>query len=309
MLSDPRRPVLFHLVMALLGCGVLASLSYANDARPSTRVGILEDDRTELVNWKSGPSTNRVILPMFESARGEWVLNTNVLEVVTWRIVHGGRDLGSFKSQPSLYPRSLYQKYHIPVAETDLKLLGGDTTRRFSGWLDAEMVQPQILVSNGHGHDPEQWQYHECSTKELAMFRAIFRKEYPSVRNCDQEASPLPDPWKYDDPDIRVGVTYRSRAGAFLVSMRLEGCKCDMTFGPFIDQCFLVSAGQAPKRLDIPGSEDRPGDYGLTFVGAGDFDSDEESEVIFFLSGYAEDGYVLFYDYFTKHVKHTWHYH
>ena len=47
----------------------------------------------------------------------------------------------------------------------------------------------------------------------------------------------------------------------------------------------------------------------LILVDAGDYDADGESEAVFFISGYNEDGYALFYDSFQKSVMWTWNYH
>jgi len=41
----------------------------------------------------------------------------------------------------------------------------------------------------------------------------------------------------------------------------------------------------------------------------GDYDKDGKSEVLFWSSGYNEDGYVLYYDDFRKKVPFKWHYH
>jgi hypothetical protein len=47
----------------------------------------------------------------------------------------------------------------------------------------------------------------------------------------------------------------------------------------------------------------------LSLVDAGDYDGDGKAEVIFFVSGYNEDGYAMFYDAFRKNVFSTWSYH
>jgi hypothetical protein len=47
----------------------------------------------------------------------------------------------------------------------------------------------------------------------------------------------------------------------------------------------------------------------LSIVDAADYDGDGASEVLFWYSGYNEDGYTLFYDGFQKHVAYHWKYH
>lgn len=48
---------------------------------------------------------------------------------------------------------------------------------------------------------------------------------------------------------------------------------------------------------------------GMTLLDAGDYDNDGESEIIFWRSGYNEDGYILFYKQFINRVDFTWNYH
>jgi hypothetical protein len=47
----------------------------------------------------------------------------------------------------------------------------------------------------------------------------------------------------------------------------------------------------------------------LTLVDAGDYDGDGASELLFWYSGYDEDGYTLVYDGGRKSVDYHWNYH
>ncbi len=57
------------IVLFILG---FVSLSYSQGHSSSVLIGILEDDREELANWKKGPSQNRIIRPLFEKEGDEW---------------------------------------------------------------------------------------------------------------------------------------------------------------------------------------------------------------------------------------------
>jgi hypothetical protein len=48
---------------------------------------------------------------------------------------------------------------------------------------------------------------------------------------------------------------------------------------------------------------------GLELVGAGDFDGDGQSELLFWQSGYNEDGYLLFSSGLKQKAKYLWGYH
>jgi hypothetical protein len=48
---------------------------------------------------------------------------------------------------------------------------------------------------------------------------------------------------------------------------------------------------------------------GLSLVDAGDYDADGAAEVLFWSTGYNDDGYVLFYDGLSRHAEFFWSYH
>ena len=49
--------------------------------------------------------------------------------------------------------------------------------------------------------------------------------------------------------------------------------------------------------------------YSLKLVDVGTFSDDGSQQAVFAYSGYNEDGYVLYYDAFRKHIEFTWGYH
>jgi len=50
-------------------------------------------------------------------------------------------------------------------------------------------------------------------------------------------------------------------------------------------------------------------DSTIMLVDAGDYDGDGDSEVIFWVSRYNHDGYVLFYKQLSRFVEFSWGYH
>src|SRR5678815_5451992 len=157
----------------------------------------------------------------------------------------------------------------------------------------------------------DRWKRFRPTPDELSALRKRFRALYPKVINCDKDENPLPaGAWRYTDSQIQIADAYRSRHGDAVLSIWLTGGQCGQNDGPFVSKPFLVR-GQAPLQvLRAPSSrgedEDPPS---LTLVDAGDYDGDGKSELLFFVSGYNEDGYALFYDGLRKSVSHTWHYH
>ncbi len=97
--------------------------------------------------------------------------------------------------------------------------------------------------------------------------------------------------------------------------MFLQSGKCGMLDGPFIEQLFLLGPNNAAAHITVADSKpllrdrDFLDEISLYLIDAGDYDGDGKSEVLFFVSGYNQDGYVMFYNSFQKSVIYTWHYH
>jgi hypothetical protein len=265
-------------------------LSFSNNNSSNVIVGIMEDDRLELVNWKEGPSKNRVIRPLFEKKGNEWVLVTQLSHEIQWMIAFDGKNLGAIKSGQ--------------IATI------GKPSNEFAGWLNTAVNRPLVLVSKNNFSDPDLWKPFQPSGDQTKFFRSAFRAEYSKVTNCDEDEKPLPSPWKYEDSAIRFAQSYHSKNGDSLVGMFLEGGRCGINEDPFVQQLFLFKPDKST--LHILLKSRHPENFGnllLSLVDAGDYDADGKSELIFFLSGYNEDGYALFYDSFRKSIHWTWSYH
>jgi hypothetical protein len=276
-------------------------------------VGVLEDDRDGLANGKEGPSQNRVIRPLFEKKGEEWVLSTYHPERMMWTIIYNGKNAGKVESIPEsageniLFTRDL----HTPEADPGQKLTFGEPTKAFSGWQNTRQNQPLVVVSEENVSDPENWKAFKPDKTLKEYFRSAFRSEYPMVTNCDSDEIPLEEPWEYGDENINIEKNpIRSMDGDILVSMHLDGCKCGISDDPFLPQIFLFRNDKSFDHLKITSAIPHSINYLPMFLlDAGDYDGDGESEFLFFVSGYNEDGYALFYDSFNKKVLYTWSYH
>jgi hypothetical protein len=276
-------------------------------------LGVMEDDREELANWQEGPSKDRVIRPLFEKNGEDWVLSTNHPDKMKWTIAHNGKNAGKVESLPRSTGQntSLTRDLHTPEAGTEQKLVIGEPTEAFSGWQNTIQNRPLVVVSMENVRDPDKWQPFQPDEIQIEYFISAFRSEYPMVTNCDEDAIPLEEPWEYGDDDIKIGEnSFRSKNGDMLVSIHLEGCKCGMSDDPFLPQLFLFRADKLFNLMVLTSTRPHSIDsLSLFFIDSGDYDGDGESEVLFFVSGYNEDGYALFYDSFQKEVLYTWSYH
>jgi hypothetical protein len=301
------------LLMALLFFGFV-SISYSQSTS-NVLIGVLEDDRSELVNWKKGPSKNRVIRPLFEKKGDEWKISTFHPEEIQWTIAFDGKNFGSVKSRPNTKNSSLDTDTHVPMPQHGQALTIGKPSEDFSGWQRTLFNRPLVLVSKGNFKDPDEWKPFQPTEDQIRVFISTFRIEYPKVLNCNENEEPLHDPWPYKDSDINISKVYRSNKADLLVEMFLKGGKCGINDGPFQQQLFLFRSDKSTTHITLEsrkrqlrktGKDDL---WSLILVDAGDYDGDGKSEVVFFLSGYNEDGYAMFYDSFQKSVMWTWSYH
>lgn len=266
----------------------------------------MEDNREELINWKKGPSKTRVILPLFEKRGTEWILSTSHSEQINWTIAFDGRNRGNISSLPSSGRYVSTVRTHVPSGASGVNLSLGKPSEMFSGWENTLFNRPLVLVSNGHCEDPERWKPLQPNDSQKIFFKSAFSTAYPKVLNCDENENVLPNPLPVSVSNIKITSCYRTIKGSSLVNMYLEGCKCGMCEGPFQDQLLYFELDKPAAQLDLTSEN---GQLSLELVDVGDYDGDSKSEAIFFVSGYDEDGYALFYDCFKKSVLYTWHYH
>lgn len=298
------------LLIAFLFFGFV-SISYSQSTS-NVLIGVIEDDRSELVNWKKGLSKNRVIRPLFEKKGDEWKTSTFHPEELKWIIAFDGRNFGSVKSRSNTKKSSLDIDTHVPMPQHGQALTIGKPSEDFSGWQSTLFNRPLVLVSKGNFKDPDEWKPFQPKKDQIRMFISTFRIEYPKVLNCNEKEEPLPDHWPYKDSDIMISKVYRSNKADMLVGMSLKGGKCGINEGPFQQQLFLFRSDKSATHLTLKSKKRqslKDDLWSLILVDAGDYDGDGKSEVVFFLSGYNEDGYAMFYDSFQKSVMWTWSYH
>ncbi len=297
------------LVVALFGISCLRANALDQS---SPLVGIVEDDRAELADWKQGPSKERVIRPLFEKKDGVWKTNTVHPEEISWTIAFDGKNAGTVKSKPNTRDHHLNHDTHSPEPQLGQTLVIGKPSADFSGWEETLFNRPLVLVSGGDFKDPDHWKPLQLTADQTKNLIVAFKKEYPKVLNCNENEEPLPDPWPYTDANIKIQRTYGSDKGDILATLNLEGSQCGVSEGPFLNQLFLIRADQSTGHITLGTRSDGTKAYdglSLFLVDAGDYDGDGESEVVFFVSGYNEDGYAMFFDSFHKMVMWTWDYH
>lgn len=82
-----------------------------------TYVGILDDAREEMVNWKPGVARERVVRPAFEKTATGWKVVDSFPARMSWTVAFDGKNLGSVDTQPgSDESFTLVQKIVTPAS-------------------------------------------------------------------------------------------------------------------------------------------------------------------------------------------------
>jgi len=223
---------------------------------------------------------------------------------LTWTVAFDGRQLGvvstkdgGFESPYSwTYPRDKLLELSDDTAIPEVI----NRTGFFGGWCEEPRFRPLVVVTSPNYRDPAGWKPADTSPALLDELFPQFRTVAGDATRCQSEDAE-PSAFEYQQEDLVTVRTYRDRLGRALVALSLDPGKnkCDGPWeSPWSSHWFLVG-GESSQYL---GSQ-------LSLVDAGDYDGDGSSEVVFWHSGYDEDGYALFYDDFRKHVRYYWTYH
>ena len=222
-----------------------------------------------------------------------------------WTIIYEGKKLGSLETTdpgfiteyPWTYPRD---RVLNPIPGQSLPVIKNEG-QRFHGWCSTPEDRPLIVISSGSAIDPSKWTPSTLSVKDKERIFGAFKKAAGHAFFCPKDLE-APVPFRYTLKSIEVLGCVKDKVGRQLVTMRLRPVKesetCDGPIDTAWDQhTFLLSDSTTYLGM------------GLELVGAGDFDGDGQSELLFWQSGYNEDGYLLFSSGLKQKAKYLWGYH
>ncbi len=251
------------LVLSLLSFGLLrASTANQNAKKDSVYVGILDDAREELRNWKAGVAEHRIIMPLFEKDESGWkTIRSFAPTQVKWTIAFDGKNLGLVESQSNADGDQLTSEYSrakqailTPSAEIPSV---GDPSTKFAGVFSpgpGKFRRPLVAVSRPYFKDPENWKRKTLPDDILQLVRKGFRTQFPHVGRCRDEEIAEKE-WKYPDSAIKLVTAYGSSKNSFLVSVHLNAGECgwgghpDDPLHTFVDQWFFVAPDRSVRRI------------------------------------------------------------
>ena len=284
---------------------VLAFVPSELEAGSPSVLGVLESPQC---NEKDGVR----VRALFAKSEGKWVsLSTEVAgrsflrTKMEWAVIYEGKKLGSLETNdpgfsteyPWTYPRD---RVLNPTPGQSLPAIK-NVDQRFHGWCSTPADRPLIVISNGLVVDPSKWAPSTLSVKEKERLFGAFKKTAGRAFVCPNNAE-VPVSFRYTMKHVEFFNCLKDKNGRQLATMRLrpvnESETCDGPLETAWDQhTFLLSGGVT--YLGV----------GLELVGAGDFDGDGQSELLFWHSGYNEDGYLLFSSGLKHKAKYLWGYH
>jgi hypothetical protein len=189
----------------------------------------------------------------------------------------------------------------------------GTPSIQFSGWARGPVYRPIVLATMPYYKDPYKWNKGDPPSQIFSSALKVFRTLVSYVEVWEEKDGDMKKvKLSYRDQDVLVSEAYANNRGDYLLGLHVNPKPLHvdviLSSDKWSDYWFYVNRDKSVRPLLVENRHPE-GAVELKFLDAGDYDNDGRSEVIFFLSSYNEDGYVLFYDNFSKNAVFTWGYH
>lgn len=284
---------------------LLALVPTRSGAGDGPVIGVLDIPQC---NEKAG----RGIRALFARSGNQWVPLSSakvgsrfISPKMKWEFSVEGKGLGSVESvdpgfsteNPWTYPRDRV----LQVVESGSLPRIKNSNQRFHGWCSTPEGQPILAISNGSITDSSKWVPCGLSVDEKRRLFGLFKRAAGRALLCPH-GDESPTPFNYSTEHLEVVECFQDKQGRKLVTLRLKApdatASCDGPSDLAWDQhTFLLT--ENPLYLGP----------GLDFVGAVAPQGGRQSDVLFWHSGYNEDGYVLFSGNLKHKVVYLWGYH
>lgn len=305
-------------VWILLCASFFGQFLYAQTALSSgterVYIGLLDDAREEMVNWKPGVASERLIRPAFVKSQSGWrqVESASIPARMNWTVAFHGKNIGRLKSEaiPSTSrPNQGHTEYLTAVQAIVTPSIAvpsvGVPSEKYSpmGMGPTKGRRPLVVVSKPYTSDPDGWKRLSRPPDAVeALVRAAFRRAFPHTFRCRDEKI-VQHNWKFPNSSLKLPTIYASNKGTFLVETSLDAGNCGYVDDPD-DQ------GSSPWFFVMADGQSRRIGAFMSLLDAGDYDSDGRSELIFILNQPEDtDGFVLFDADLNKQASLLWTYH
>lgn len=286
-----------------LGLAAIAGFPIITLAGNEALVGVLEEPQC-----KDGGGT--YVRALYVKTNGQWrPLNTAsasagyVPKRISWVVSLDGKKIGNIETDDLgfttnydwTYPRDRL----LNVVPSNNNPSIPNRSKSFGGWCTAPKNRPLVVIANGSVADPDSWKPFVPSQEQVIQL-------FPQFKAHNGEAIVCPDPnaergvrFKYGTKDVLPLKSYKSRKGQHLITLAFKPRKdtCDGPDDGWNTQTFLVDG-----KTTYVGAN-------ATLVDAGDYDADGTSDLLFWLSSYNKDGYILFSPGTGDRREYLWSYH
>ncbi|MGD0144275.1 MAG: hypothetical protein ABSC92_14050 [Rhizomicrobium sp.] len=193
-----------------------------------------------------------------------------------------------------------------------LKVVSGNVPRIgprdhvFSGWIDAPVHRPLVATNASLSDSAFRWSPDDSNSADRGAALPFVRARAGTVPDCKDGDAAGPGR-AIAAADISIAQVWKSVGNERFYSASLAPrlvAKCDFTADSLAD-AWLYSEGGVAHALPALSEDEAT----HVLIDIGDFAGDGGEEALFALSGYDEDGFILYYDHFRKSARISWHYH
>lgn len=268
-------------------------------------VGVL--DTSQCMN-----TTERQVRALFLSTQDGWLPldskyrgDRHIADTMQWTIAFDGKNLGDVITTATRFSGKGTWAYTrerlLSILNPDSILCIPNKEKLFGGWCSIPNCRPLILVTEPNFGDPDEWKPFTPQPDAREDLLPYFKKEYPKVLICKTEYGDDTASFDYGTEDLKIHKSYASKKVGKLICIGLipEEYKCD---GPVSSEWFRNWFFADSTDTIFVGAD-------MTLIDAGDYDGDGESEIVFWRTGYNEDGYVISWNRFKRNAEYLWKYH
>lgn len=223
---------------------------------------------------------------------------------IIWTAVFDGHNVGKLKTFDPGFTTSYEWTYSrdrlIGISPNQQIPKMQNKGKEFEGWCSAPDYRPVVLVNQPNYKDPSGWKPFRPDGSFKKVLFTKFKAVAGAAESCLDEQENKTSPYTYTAKDLLIYRGYQNKAGQKLISIGLDSkhYHCDGPIEPaWTPHWFLIN-----QDIYYIGND-------MSVIDAGDYDNDGKSEMMFWHSGYNEDGYTLFYNDFRKRVDYYWKYH